>query len=257
MRRHIDAFFAAVMFFTRIPVPQAKGDPMNLLQDSAKFFPWVGLIVGGIAAVILLGAGLVVGPALAVLISMTVSILTTGAFHEDGFADVCDAFGGGWTKEKILVIMKDSRLGTYGVVGLILILSMKFALLIELLGHGMPWRMAAVLIAAHSVSRFMGVTLMQGLEYVTDADASKSKPIATRRLTASGIGVAALGALLPFVFLPAMFLAAIIPAAAARAYLGLYFRKWIGGYTGDCAGATQQVCEIMFYIGAELIWKFC
>lgn len=268
------------MFFTRIPVgnlPFAK----EHLQASARYFSWVGILVGLAGAFVLVLSNGLFSPALAILFSMIATILLTGSFHEDGFADCCDAFGGGWTKEKILTIMKDSRLGTYGVVGLILILSLKFLLLLELRQFFSVELVAAMLICAHANSRFWATTIMQQLPYVQDIDASKSKPLADRVLTKTEMLVLILGVILPlagvfiafsgfnktaalippfsfqyFLWLLGFILLLQIPALLLQTYAARYFKKWIGGYTGDCLGATQQVCEIAFYLGCLLIWKF-
>ena len=143
MRYQLKLFFTALMFLTRIPVPRSIDHNSDMLQKSARYFSWVGMVVGGIAAIVWYACIHVLSPSLSIAFSMLASILATGAFHEDGFADCCDAFGGGWTKEKILTIMKDSRLGTYGVTGLIGILGFKFLLLTEppdLLHPGSPCR---------------------------------------------------------------------------------------------------------------------
>ena len=256
MRNQLNTFFTALMFFTRIPVPKKIDHSTDLLQKSARYFSWVGILVGSIAAGSLFLSHFLFSPALSVLFSMIISILTTGAFHEDGFADVCDAFGGGWSKEKILLIMKDSRLGTYGVVGLIGILAAKLLLLQELLLQMNIVPCCIIYIAANSFSRLMTISIMQQYSYVADIDTSKSKPLANRKLTPVEIVIAIAGAFLPFVFLKVIFLLAIIPSVLSGIYLGRFFNKWIGGYTGDCLGATQQVCEIFFYTGCLLIWKF-
>ncbi|OIR01306.1 cobalamin synthase [mine drainage metagenome] len=256
MRNQLNIFFTALMFFTRIPVPKNIDHSSDMLQKSARYFSWVGFVVGVIASGSLFLFHLLFSPALSVLFSMIISILITGAFHEDGFADVCDAFGGGWTKEKILLIMKDSRLGTYGVAGLIIILAAKFLLLLELLLNLNIIQCCSIYIAANSISRLMTVTIMQQYNYVADIDTSKSKPLANRKLTVTEMSIAVTGGLLPFLLLKPLFLLAIIPGIVARIFLGRYFNKWIGGYTGDCLGATQQVCEIFFYIGCILIWKY-
>lgn len=268
------------MFFTRIPVgnlPFAK----EHLQASARYFSWVGILVGLVGAIVLVLTNGLFSPTLAILFSMISTILLTGSFHEDGFADCCDAFGGGWTKEKILTIMKDSRLGTYGVVGLILILSLKVLLLLELMQLFSVELVAAILIGAHANSRFWATTIMQQLPYVQDIDASKSKPLADRVLTNTEMTVLILGVILPlagvfsvlsgfnetaalipsislkyFFWFLGFILLVQIPALILQLYAVQYFNKWIGGYTGDCLGATQQVCEIAFYLGCLLIWKF-
>jgi len=255
MKRQADIFFTAVMFLTRLPVPKRIDHSPVLLQKSVRYFPWVGLIVGSVAAGSYIGCIQIFSPALSVLLSMVASILTTGAFHEDGFADVCDAFGGGWTKEKILLIMKDSRLGTYGVIGLIVVLGMKFLLLLELSRFD-TFTFVVLILTANSLSRFAALSIMQQYNYVAEKDTSKSKPVAGRKLSLKEMFIAFTAPCLSFLFLKPAFLLAVIPVIAARLYLGKYFNKWIGGYTGDCLGAIQQLCEIVFYLGSILIWRF-
>jgi len=126
LMQHIRIFFTALMFFTRIPCPSWVDHSEEYLNKSSQYFPLVGGIVGAIGLAVLLGALWVLPVPLAVLLSMVATVLATGAFHEDGFADMCDGFGGGWTKEKILDIMQDSRLGTFGAVGLGLLMAVKF-----------------------------------------------------------------------------------------------------------------------------------
>lgn len=261
-------FLTAVMFLTRIQVPPNIDHSPEYLQRSSKYFPLVGWIVAVISILTYLVTAKFFSENIAILASMIASILTTGAFHEDGFADTCDAFGGGWTREKILMIMKDSRLGTYGVVGLLFMLGAKFLLLQELpkftptsltetINPLLSYKIfIGIILAAHSVSRLMAVTVIQQYEYVTDDDVSKSKPLASGKLSVIEFLLAVLFALLPFVLLPLNFLLIIVPVVIMRFYLAAYFKKWIGGYTGDCLGATQQVTEIVFYLSALILWKY-
>ena len=113
MKKEVQIFLTAVMFYTRIPVPSWVNHDADYLNKATKYFPLIGWIVGIIAVLVFVGANYLFNPSIAIIISMAASVLLTGAFHEDGFADVCDGFGGGWTKEKILMIMKDSRVGAY------------------------------------------------------------------------------------------------------------------------------------------------
>jgi adenosylcobinamide-GDP ribazoletransferase len=251
----LSVFFTALMFLTRIPVPKNINHSSAMLQKSARYFSWVGLLVGGIGCLVFFLSQQLFSTTLSIGFSMLATILTTGAFHEDGFADSCDAFGGGWTKEKILTIMKDSRLGTYGVVGLIGILGFKFLLLQQLLALINLQQFLYVMLAAHAISRLMAVSVMQQYQYVQDIDASKSKPLADRKLTPVELVILLLGCLPPLLFLPPYFLLAIIMMIVVRFFAGRYFYKWIGGYTGDCLGATQQVTELAFYIGIIIILK--
>ena len=122
MKKEVHYFLTAILFFTRIPCPKWVDHSSEMLNKSNRYFSLVGILVGSIAALVYYLATFIFTLEVAIILSMVASVWTTGAFHEDGFADTCDGFGGGWTKEKILLIMKDSRLGTYGVIGLFAIL---------------------------------------------------------------------------------------------------------------------------------------
>lgn len=246
-------FFTALMFYTRLPVPKNIDHSAALLNRSTMFFPFIGWIIGGIGMGTFALTAWLFPPELAVLFSMIATIYATGAFHEDGFADVCDGFGGGWSKTQILTIMKDSRLGTYGVVGLGLLLAVKFFALRHLLtaeGLGLP--MVLKYIAAHSLSRFVAVTIIAALPYAREDAESKAKPVA-EGITGRQVAIAALFGLLPLLVLVAytglwMYLAFLLPLALVRWRLMRWFVKWLGGYTGDCLGATQQLTEAVIYL---------
>lgn len=212
----------------------------------------IGWIVGSVAALIFTGANYLFNLPIAIILSMAGSVLLTGAFHEDGFADVCDGFGGAWTKEKILLVMKDSRVGAYGVIGTFFILFTKFQVLQSFTAGQIPF----VLIAAHALSRWAASSFILTHQYVRENDDSKAKPVA-KQFLASHFLVASLFGILPLLlFKNAYFFFLIIPVYIMKIYLGWYFKKWIGGYTGDCLGATQQLCEVIFYLSAMAIWKF-
>jgi adenosylcobinamide-GDP ribazoletransferase len=275
-------FRTALMFLTRIPVGKNLPYSTTHLQSAARYFSWVGFLVGLIGALVLVIVNLYFSSALSIAFSMLATIILTGAFHEDGLADCCDAFGGGWTKEKILTIMKDSRLGTYGVIGLIASLSVKYLLLNELCAAFHFPFVGLILIAAHSSSRFFAVSIMQTYSYVQDIDLSKSKPLADRKLNFKEMIVLLIGTIIPLLLLyigiapnwlnpsgysihftystlylfPLFIVIIILPACIIRYFAGRFFNKWIGGYTGDCLGTTQQLTEIAFYIGCLLLWRF-
>ncbi|MDO5977678.1 adenosylcobinamide-GDP ribazoletransferase [Flavivirga spongiicola] len=252
MKKELQIFLTAVMFFTRIPCPRWVDHNPEYLSKSAKYFSLVGVIVGSIGALVFYGFSFILSTEIALLLSMVATIYITGAFHEDGFADVCDGFGGGWTKEKILLIMKDSRLGTYGVTGLMLMLAIKFSALREVPIHFIP----ITIIAGHSLSRFIATTLIYTHPYVRDAEDSKAKP-AAKNITINMLLISAMFGVTPLLFFnkPLIFIA-IIPCYLAKIYLGTKFKKWLGGQTGDCAGAVQQLCEIVFYLSVVALWKF-
>ena len=245
LRRELEYFFGAIRFFTRLPVPGWVGHSAEALNHSARYFPAVGLLVGGIGALVYLGAALLWPQPVAVLLSMAATIYATGAFHEDGLSDMVDGLGGGWEKLRILEIMKDSRVGSYGVVAMVLALLGKFTLLNALDPALIPF----ALLAGHAVSRFCSTVLLATMDYVREDLLDKAKPMATRlspgaMLFALSFVVGSL-ALLPM----EKMLAGWALAALATFWLAGKFQRWLGGYTGDCLGATQQVSEIAFYLG--------
>lgn len=261
MKREISIFFTALMYYTRIPCPSWVAHQESYLHQATRYLPIVGWIVGLSAGLLFLAGNFLFGAALGIILSMTGSILLTGAFHEDGFADACDGFGGGWTKERILEIMKDSRVGTYGVVGLILIFGVKFFSLQQLVSSKtQPFILLLLFMTAHALSRFVASTFIFTHTYVRPSEDSKVKPVAQ--------GVAkhnlVIGAVLAFIPLLALtyfaskpfLITVLVPLYLIKLYLGRYFTKWIGGYTGDSLGATQQVCEVIIYLTFILLWKF-
>jgi len=252
LKKEIRIFFTALMFYTRIPCPKWVDHSQEYLTRSLRYFSLVGIIVGGIGALVYYGCSFIFPHPLALLLSMIATIVATGAFHEDGLADMCDGFGGGWTKESILRIMKDSRVGTFGVVGLCSVLAIKFVCLYYIDSKLIP----LVLISAHALSRFAASTLSYTLDYVRDDADSKAKP-ATGRMSTLSLYVGAVFGIAPSVlFLNCYVFALLVPVFMARWYLGHYFKKWIGGRTGDCSGATQQICEVIFYLSLLVLWKF-
>ncbi|NLT33007.1 MAG: adenosylcobinamide-GDP ribazoletransferase [Acidobacteria bacterium] len=239
-------FWTAVMFFTRIPVPASLPYSNQLLNQALRFFPLVGMLVGILGAGVLWLALLVFPPPLALLVSMGATILITGAFHEDGFADFCDGYGGGMSAERILEIMKDSRLGTYGTIGLLAMLAAKYTALVSLT----PPALYPILVAAHTLSRFVPVLLVRTTRYIREDSLSKSKPIGNEVSTRSLL-IAACCTVPPLIFLPWRLTAAML---AVSAVILVLFRRYIlkrtGGYSGDVLGALQQLCELGLYLAA-------
>ncbi len=249
MKRELDYFFAALRFFTRLPVPAWVGHSQDQLNHAARYFPLVGILIGGIGAAVTELAALALPLGIAVVLGMAATALATGAFHEDGFADSCDGFGGGWDKAQVLAIMKDSRVGSYATLGVGLMLLAKWNALVELDAAFGPPFLALALVAGHAVSRLASTVLIHFLDYVRDDDSSKSKPLA-QRMAPHELLIAAICGLAPCLLLPlADMLVALAAAALAALFAACYFVRRIGGYTGDCLGATQQVAELAFYLG--------
>lgn len=241
-------FFIALQFFTRLPIPRWVGFEAQWLQHASRYFPLVGVLVAAFTALAYYAAGRLWPAPVAVLLSTAAGIYLTGAFHEDGFADMCDGFGGGMTRERVMEIMKDSRIGTYGAVGAGLLVALKCVLLSAM----QPAGAVAALLIAHPLSRFAAVSLIWKLDYARDE--GKAKPMAQQMTTGEFITAGVCGAapliavgLLDASAWPALG-AAIAAAAGATVWLAAKFVRRIGGYTGDCLGAVQQVTEVVIYL---------
>lgn len=255
----------ALQFFTRIPVTGRLaawvGYSPAMLRASAGHFPGVGWVVGAVAAAVLWAAlhvlpGGPLGALVAALLSLAASAWLTGAFHEDGLADTADGLGGSATRERALAIMKDSRIGSYGTVALLLALALKTALTALLAAsHGAASAAVAVL-GAHVLSRLAPLGVMHALPYVSEADGSKSKPLAdavSPAALAVGLAWALPAALLWWLALGAVptARALLLCALALLAMTGL-LRRRLQGFTGDTLGATQQLCEVALLLGLAL-----
>ncbi|AYH42289.1 adenosylcobinamide-GDP ribazoletransferase [Azoarcus sp. DN11] len=255
MRYQLELFFTALGFFTRLPVPAWVPWSPERLNHAARYFPLVGWVVGGIGAASWLALVQVFPPSIAVLLSMAVTIRATGAFHEDGWADACDGLGGGWDKAQVLAIMKDSRIGSYGTVGLLLMLLTKAAALIELSATG-DAAVATALLVAHPLSRLASTCLIHTLAYVREDETAKAKPLA-RRLSGPELATAAGFGVLPLVLLaPQEIAAALVATIAVSGWAARYFVRRLGGYTGDLLGATQQATELAAYLAILAAWNF-
>jgi adenosylcobinamide-GDP ribazoletransferase len=273
MMQFIRHFLLAVQFFTRIPITgrlaEWVGFSPEMLRSSGAHFPGVGVLVGSAAAAVfaLLQHFLpdtTFTPLVAAAFSTVATVWLTGGFHEDGLADVADGLGGSYDRERALDIMKDSRVGAFGAMALVLALLCKVALL-ALLGSvetiAAPdeeptfggWYVCVALWTGHVVSRGLPLVMIWRLPHVGDTATSKSKPLADQ-ISPGGLLIAfswCLGALaLASLVLDPLNLV-VGCGFAVLALLGLlrFFRRRLQGFTGDCLGTTQQVCEIAFYLG--------
>lgn len=239
----------ALMFYTRIPLPSLANTDQSIQDHASRYFPLIGWLVGAISAGSFVVLNLLFTQEVSVLLATLIGIYTTGAFHEDGLADTCDGLGGGWDKQQILDIMKDSRVGTYGLVGLGFALVLKVVLLAQL-----PIEYVALaLLAGNVLSRWYSVLVMRLMRYVRLDERSKSKPI-TKHFSAKDFIVASI------ITLPALYLLlfngfwiACLTMGIPVLYLCLKLKKWLGGYTGDALGAVQQLSELAFYLSVTTI----
>ncbi|MDZ5458529.1 adenosylcobinamide-GDP ribazoletransferase [Azohydromonas lata] len=252
----IRLFLIALQFFTRVPIPQRIGFEPAWLQACSRHFPAVGLVVGAVGAAVLLAASSLWPPAIAAGLSIAATVWLTGGFHEDGLADTCDGLGGAVSRQRALEIMKDSRLGSYGALGLVLVLGLKAAALAALAARS-PLVAALALAWGHGASRCAPVLLMRALPYGGDPDHAKAKPLALH-IEPTGVAVA-LGWLLLATLAAAALggapaVAALPWALAAMGAVVWWMVRWLrrrlGGFTGDTLGAAQQFSEL----AALLAW---
>lgn len=246
-RKQWQLLLAAFMFYTRIPVPFKFSHHEDMLNSATRYLPLIGWIIGAFSAAVFLAASLIWPVSIAIWSSMVISLVLTGAFHEDGFADACDGFGGGWETGRTLEIMKDSRIGAFAAFGTFFMLSGKFLVLKEIAAVS-PLFLAAAMVGAHSLSRWAAVAVIWSSNYVRANEDGKAKPLA-RSFSNQSFFVATVLTLLPLALLPlalaiSALIVTIIVAIIARSYL----QRWIGGYTGDCLGALQQLSELGFYL---------
>jgi adenosylcobinamide-GDP ribazoletransferase len=279
MKQFVRHYLLAVQFFTRIPITGALaswvGYSPAMLRASAAHFPGVGWLVGSLLAAwsALLLWALPANPAAPLVVAAlgtALGILVTGAFHEDGLADVADGLGGSLDRNRALEIMKDSRVGAFGAIAIVMALITKVALLAQLAALSAVLLCAGIFMA-HVVSRTWPLLLIRLLPHVGDAAGSKSKPLADQisvgALCAAWVWCA--GALLLGVWAEAHFVGAglfsrplAVPLMFALCFSALAFVllwRWFAGrlqgFTGDCLGTVQQVCEIAFYLGLAIGWR--
>ena len=251
----------ALQFLTRLPVPRWVGFEPRWLNASVRYFPLVGAGVGAVGAAVLVAAQWLWPPLVAATLAVAATLWLSVAFHEDGLADTFDALLGAAPRAKALVIMKDSRIGSYGAGALLLVLLLRLRLLAELLQRDPAWA-AAACVAAHAVGRAGAVALMALLPYAGDEAQAKAKPLAREVRAGDAICAVAIGALvlglalgLAGKVMPAPTVAVGLSAAAAAGaaiggtallvlLLSAWLRRRLGGYTGDTLGACEQLGEV-------------
>lgn len=241
VKKELNLFFIALGFLTRIPIPASVDFEQSKLNHASRYFPLVGWVIGLVCGFVYWFFSLHFPAAIAILLSMLVSVLITGCFHEDGLADTCDGFGGGWSAQQKLSIMKDSRVGTYGATSIWFVLTLKFVLLLHL------DNVLLALLVAHSVSRSVATSLIYFLPYVSDDSNAKVKPLAETTskndcLISLVIGLAAL-------FLVShVFVSLVVSLLLSYFVIRFVLLKQIKGFTGDTLGATQQLTELIVYL---------
>ena len=245
----IRRFFVAIQFLTRLPVPRALNSSETDIGKAAAFFPLIGVIVGGGAALVFVGLQRILPLPASVFCAIVFATLITHAFHEDGLADSLDGFGGGWTKDRVLEIMRDSRIGTYGTLALIFAILGKLIFL-SLLPPGQIWRW---LIIAHTASRWTILPLCALLPY---ARAEGQGKLVAKQVGVLEIITGTFTLLLVLIILPwQASLAALLMTTLVTLLSGLYFRARLQGITGDCLGAANQLTEVGLYLTAVILLR--
>jgi len=249
MKKIICQLAAAITFFTRIPVWRVMSIPEENYARIIGFWPLTGWITGGITAAAWLGFSMIFPPVLAIILAFVVRILLTGGFHEDGLGDFFDGFGGGSTKTDVLRIMKDSQVGSYALIGMIVYYLLLVNTLLAIPGE----LVITVIFVADPLSKLLTAVMINYLPYARTQSESKSKTL-FNKLTPGKFVLACLSGFIPlFLFLDlSLWFSALLPFCLVF-FLFFYVKKRIGGYTGDICGATALLCELGFYLAVCLM----
>lgn len=242
IKQAVNRYFIAQMFMTRIPAWKTIDWSDTELAASTPYFPVVGVVVGVIACAAWFAGYLGWGADVAALFAVAAAILATGAFHEDGLADAADGIGGAFEIEKKLQIMRDSRVGTYGSVALILMIAAKVLTLSQLQAADV----AAVLITAHVVARWTSLPLIFNNHYVREQGTGKPFAATVTRRRLIGSTAFTLCCVLICVPSKAMLLVPVVILAVLAAQW--YLRRKLGGITGDVLGAVNSLIELLVYL---------
>ena len=247
IRTELHTFVLALQFLTRLPISTEGIYTKERFAASVRHHPLVGMLIGVTGAAIYAAGATVYPTPVAVLISTTAIILLTGAFHEDGLSDTFDGIGGGYARERALDIMKDSRVGAFGAIALLMVIAIKVAGL-----SAMPPEMIIVgLVSAHGLSRWSSIIVIATSRYVREDGTGRPTAGGISRaglIYATSIGLACL-ALLYFSLGPYAAAAGTVGLVSGHVLIRLFYERKLGGYTGDCLGATQQVSEVGIYLG--------
>jgi len=249
MKPILQNLIASISFFTRLPMYRLMMPPKECYSRVLPYAVIAGWVVGlfGAACWIVFANALPLH--FAIILTMAAMVLFTGALHEDGFADFADGFGGGLNKERILAIMKDSHIGTYGVISLILLFIVRFGALTSISSD----KVAALLISGAVVGRFIGVLLPNFLPYARTIEASKIQMGLTPMTTLQIVLSLAVATSTGYLFFGWMGLFALALAACILPVGVIYMKRKIGGYTGDCCGMMITTAEIAWYVAVVIL----
>lgn len=254
MKHIIYRILATLMFFTRLPLWKIANVPADHFKKVVPMWPMVGWLTGGLMAVVYVCTAFFWHSTLPIILALLTRVLLTGALHEDGFADFCDGFGGGTTKERTLEIMKDSHIGTYGVLGLILYYITIIATIdsISKFFYDDFFFTGALLLCGDTFCKWTSSTIIYTLPYARKEEEAKSKLVYSSVSWWEKAISILLGVLPIIVIANYSILIVVVPSAIASfitcCILFRKMKKRIQGYTGDCCGATFIISEAVFYI---------
>lgn len=255
VRGELRAAAAAMTFLTRLPMAGIVAHDADDLRGSLAYFPVVGILVGIVSGLVFALAARLWPTVLATFVCIGATVLITGAFHEDALADALDGFGGGWSANQVLEIMKDSRVGSYALVGMVLVIGIKVFALAAIFGAARENAVLTVgraLVAAHVLGRWSSVVLIASLPYVRVATPGARAPTGAafsaaasrgRVVAATLIAIGCVVLVLEWRAIPVLVATALVMFLAGR-----YFVRRIGGITGDALGALNQVVELTTYL---------
>ena len=251
MKNELATFCVALQFLTRLPPFMRNAYAPERMARAVRYYPLVGALIGGLSALLFVVGDFILPHAVAVIVMIAGGLLLTGGFHEDGLADTMDGVGGGVSRDEALAIMKDSRVGTYGALALIVAVALKIATLAAMT----PAILCVALVMAHGLSRLSSVIVIATSRYVRDDGAAK--PVAGG-ISLTGLTVAAATGLIVLCvglfFQPITVLgSAVAGLVIGHIFMRVFYERKLGGYTGDTLGAVQQASEIGFYLGL-LAW---
>lgn len=248
--------WAALIFFTRLPFWRLYQPPKEAYKAVVEYWPLVGWLTGSIMAAIIYFGSMVMPHGIAILTAIVARIIITGALHEDGLTDFIDGFGGGGTdRQRILDIMKDSRIGTYGMLGILLYMLLLYSTLSSL-----PVPLAAItVLAADPYAKMIAAQIIEMMPYARTEEESKAKNIYRRFKTGAGISLAIQG-LLPlsifFIYTRGVvdWQYVVFVPCIVMYFMYLLIWKRLRGYTGDCCGALFLIIELSLYLTVSILW---
>ena len=249
---------AALTFFTRLPFWRIRQIPADAFKRVVPFWPLTGWLTGITMALVLWLASQVMPLTLAWILAIVARLLLTGCLHEDGLADFIDGFGGGNSRERRLTIMKDSHIGTYGVIGLIVY----FALMLQLPSVISRDTLCILVLCGDCWAKCCAAQLINLLPYARTEEEAKNKTVYERMNWWEALICVAAGLAPAYVmifvlhWLPMSFCWLMLAPVAVMLLLALLMKRKIQGYTGDCCGATFLLCELSLYLATLIAFPF-